>query len=75
MGERDFRGAGERGLGESDLFQQGLAGERGEVAQQNTVCGIDGLNGHGLTQMQAYQERRARGEERSLRAIANRMNC
>ena len=58
VGEREFRGAGERGLGESDLFQQGLIGERGEAAQQNSGCGIDGLDGHGLAQRQAYQERR-----------------
>ena len=73
MGERDLRCAGECGLGESDLFQQGLAGERREAAQQNSGGGIDGLDGHGLTQRQAYQERRARGEERSLRAIAPSM--
>ena len=71
--ERDFRGAGERVLGESDLFQQSLIGERGEAAQQDSGGGIDGLNGHGLAQRQAYQERRARGEERPLRAIAQSM--
>ena len=73
MGERHLRVAGECGLGERHLVQQFLAGERREAAQQNSGSGIDGLDGHGFTQRPAYQERRANGEERSLRAIAPSM--
>jgi len=68
VGERDFRGAANADSARAIFSRKGLAGEGREAAQQNSGGGIDGLDGHGLTQRQAYQERRVRGEDRPLRA-------